>query len=40
MSQRPAFQDAVQKVVDDYIEKGYQNKIWRVDVHDLDWIKT
>ena len=39
LHQRPAFQKAVQNVVDDYIQKGLSNKIWRVDVPDLDWIK-
>jgi hypothetical protein len=39
LHQRPAFQRAVQEVVDDYIKKGLESKIWRVDVPDLDWIK-
>lgn len=39
MTKRPDFQKAVAKVVDDYIKKGFENKIWRVDVPDLDWIK-
>ena len=30
LHQRPAFQKAVQNVVDDYIQKGLSNKIWRV----------
>ena len=39
IKQRPAFQRQVQKIVDDYKQKGLDNKIWRVDVPDLDWIK-
>lgn len=39
LHQRPAFQRQVQSVVDDYKKKGLENRIWRVDVPDLDWIK-
>lgn len=39
LHKRPTFQKAVKDVVDDYIQKGLSNKIWGVDVPDLDWIK-